>query len=80
MLHLYRQDKEWVQKKFPMAKTSANVFVANVECLVEKYPLMIYISAQANSWGNLNAEDNGLCLLDETERYIQLCDNQGVGE
>ena len=80
MLHLYRQDKEWVQKKFPMAKTSANVFVANVECLVEKYPLMIYISAQANTWGNLNAEDNGLHLLDETERYIQLCDNQGVGE
>ena len=80
MLHLYRQDKEWIQKKFPLAKSSAKVFVANVECLVEKYPLMIYISAQANTWGRLNEADNGLCLLDETEKYIQLVDNQRVGE
>jgi hypothetical protein len=80
MLHLYRQDKEWVQKKFPLAKSSAKVFVANVECLVEKYPLMIYISAQANTWGRLNEADNGLCLLDETEKYLQLVDNQWVGE
>ena len=80
MMHLYRQDKEWVQKKFPIAKSTAKAFVANAECLVEKYPLMIYISAQANTWGDLNAEDNGLHLLDEIEKYLQLVDNQRVGE
>ena len=80
MMHLYKNNKEWVQNKFPIAKSTANVFASNTETLVEKYPLIIYISAQANSWGNLNAEDNGLHLLDETEKYIQLCDNQRVGE
>jgi len=81
MMYLYKKDKEWVQKTFPVAKSTAKVFTDNVDSLVEKYPLMVYISQSCNSWGSLNAEDSGgLHLLDETEKYIQLCDNQRVGE
>ena len=81
MMYLYKKDKEWVQKTFPVAKSTAKDFTDNVKSLVEKYPLIIYISHSCNSWGSLNAEDSGgLHLLDETEKYIQLCDNQRVGE
>lgn len=81
MMYLYKKDKEWVQKTFPVAKSTAKVFTDNVDSLVEKYPLMVYISQSCNSWGSLNAKDSGgLHLLDETEKYIQIVDNQRVGE
>jgi hypothetical protein len=41
---------------------------------------MIYISQSCNSWGSLKAMENELVLLDEVERYVQLVDNQRVGE
>lgn len=81
MMHLYKKEKQWVEKTFPIAKSSAKAFTDNVDSLVEKYPLMVYISQSCNSWGSLNAKDSGgLHLLDETEKYIQIVDNQRVGE
>ena len=80
MMHLYKKEKQWVEKTFPIAKSSAKSFTDNVQSLVEKYPLMIYISQSCNSWGSLKAMENELVLLDEVERYVQLVDNQRVGE
>ena len=80
MMHLYKKETDWVKETFPVAKSSAKAFTDNVQSLVERYPLMIYISQSCNSWGNLNNKENELCLLDETEKYIQMCDNQGFGD
>lgn len=82
MLHLYRDHRDWVEENFTLSKSVASDFSKNVDSLVSKYPLLIYISTNASAWGSLNAKSthDGLCLLDETEKYIQICDNQGVGE
>jgi len=82
MLHLYRNHRDWVKENFTINKSVASDFAKNVDSLVSKYPLLIYISVNASTWHDLNAKstNDGLCLLDETEKYIQICDNQGVGE
>ena len=80
MMHLYKKEKQWVEKTFPIAKSSAKSFTDNVQSLVEKYPRVIYISQSCNSWRSLKAMENGLVLVDEVERYVQLVDNQRVGE
>jgi hypothetical protein len=80
LCEIYRKDKEWVKNNYPIDEGFSNVFVSEVESVVESYPLLVVVSKSFGSWDDLRVKEDEVKPLKEVLNYIQMCDNQGVGE